>query len=323
MSAEIFHTLEEARGRFGPCALAIGNFDGVHIGHRALIGEAVRCAQKNGFTPAVLTFDPHPTAIVAPDRIPPLICTMEQRFELLAAAGAQRIFVLNFTADLARLSPEEFVSQILVGCLDTKAVFVGDNFRFGYRQTGTPDVFAALGQSYGFSTCFMEPVKFRGCVVSSTAVRTELARGNVMQAARLLGRCYSISGLIVPGRGIGSRKTVPTLNLRPEPQLLVPHGIFVTETFETATGKRWPSVTSCGYNPTFGATDLTVETYLLEALNGSAPDSIEVQFRHFLRREEKYPDAESLRAQIIKDVARSKTYWRRVENLSKPSPSIY
>jgi riboflavin kinase/FMN adenylyltransferase len=248
---------------------------------------------------------------------------MEQRFELLAAAGAGRIFVLNFTADLARLSPEEFVSRILVECLETKAVFVGDNFRFGFRQTGTPDVFAALGQSYGFSTCFLQPVTFRGCVVSSTSIRTELAKGNVVRAGRLLGRCYSLEGPVVSGRGIGSQKTVPTLNLKPEPQLLVPHGIFVTETFEPATGRRWPSVTSCGYNLTFGATDLTVETYLLATLNGSSPESIEVQFRHFLREEETYPDAESLKAQIMKDVARSKVYWRRVENLAKASPSIY
>ncbi len=323
MSVEIFHTLDEARGRFGPCALAIGNFDGVHIGHQALIGETVRCAQRNGFTPAVLTFDPHPTAIVAPNRVPPLICTMEERFRLLGSAGARRIFVLNFTADLARLSPEEFVSHILVDCLDTRAVFVGNNFRFGFRQTGTPEVFAALGNAYGFSTRFLEPVTLRGSVVSSTRVRTELADGNVVQAARLLGRCYSVKGSVVSGRGIGSRKTVPTLNLKPEPQLLVPHGIFVTETFENATSRQWPSVTSCGYNPTFGATDLTVETYLRGTLNGPGPDSIDVQFRHFLRREETYPDAESLKAQIMKDIARSDAYWRHLENLVKASPSIY
>jgi riboflavin kinase / FMN adenylyltransferase len=323
MSAEIYRTVNEARGRFGPCALAIGNFDGVHIGHQTLILEAVRCGQKNGFIPAVLTFDPHPTAVVAPDRVPRLLCTLEERFQLLGSAGAQRIFVLNFTTEIARLSPEEFVSQILVNCLDMKAVFVGDNFRFGFRQTGTPEVFAALGQAYGFSTCFLKPVTFRGCVVSSTGVRTALAQGDVVQAARLLGRCYSVTGPVVSGRGLGSKKTVPTLNLKPARELEIPHGIFVTETVEAATGRRWPSVTSCGYNPTFGATDLTVETYLLEPLNGASPESIQVQFRHFLRQEETYPDAESLKAQIMKDVARSRAYWRHVDNLGKATPSIY
>ncbi len=323
MSVEIFRTLEEARGRFGPCALAIGNFDGVHKGHQALIGEAVRCAQTNGFTPAVLTFDPHPTAVVAPDRIPPLICTLEERLRLIGLAGARRIFILNFTRELAQLSPQEFVSQILVDGLGTKAVFVGDNFRFGYKQTGTPEVFSALGRKYAFSTCFLHPVTFRNKVISSTAVRQALAEDQIVQAARLLGRCYSIGGQVVSGRGIGSKKTVPTLNLKPDSKLLVPHGIFVTETLEVGTGRSWHSVTSCGYNPTFGATDLTVETYLLEPLGETSPKEIAAHFRHFLRREETYPDAESLKRQIMQDVARAEAYWRHVENLRKAAPSIY
>lgn len=323
MTPQIFRTLSEARGRFGPCALSIGNFDGVHIGHQALVGHAVACAQREGLTPAVLTFDPHPTAVVAPERVPPLICTLDERFELLGRAGAKRIFVLNFTPELARLTPEEFVAQILVDVLDVRAVFVGDNFRFGYRQSGTPDVFRALGKSHGFSTCFLEPVRYRGEVVSSTAVRSALHENRVVPAARLLGRCYSIRGTVVSGRGIGSKQTVPTLNLKPAPELLTPHGIFVTETYEPATGRRWPSVTSCGYNPTFGATELTIETYLLRTLFDVSPGEIEVQFRHFLRPEETYPNAEVLKAQIMRDVSRAQAYWRHAEKLGKLVPSIY
>ncbi len=323
MSVEIFRTFDEARGNFGPCALAIGNFDGVHIGHQALIGEAIRLAQDQGLVPAVLTFDPHPTAVVAPDRVPPLICTMGERFRLLGKVGVQRIFVLQFSAELARLTPEEFVSAILVDLLQTKAVFVGDNFRFGYRQSGTTDVFAALGRAYSFATSFLKPIEFRGRVVSSTEIRTDLAADKVVQAARLLGRCYSVEGPVVHGRGIGSRKTVPTLNLKPQTDLVVPPGIFVTETIERETGRRWPSVTSCGYNPTFGATDLTVETYLLDDLLGATPASIEVRFRHFLRPEETYPTAEALRAQILRDVKRAQAYWRHSENFAKLAPSIY
>ncbi len=323
MTPEIFRSLDGTRGRFGPCALAIGNFDGVHIGHQALIAEVVRCAEREGLTPAVLTFDPHPTAVVAPQRVPPLICTLEERFKLLGEAGARRIFVLNFTAEVAHLSPEEFVKDILVGGLDAKAIFVGDNFRFGYQQRGTPDVFRSLGKTYGFSTCFLAPVTFRGAVVSSTEVRDYLRRGAVVQSSRLLGRCYSMSGPVVSGRGIGSRKTVPTLNLRPPPELLALHGIYVTETLEPATGRRWPSVTSCGYNPTFGATELTVETYLLGKLENETPRVLDVRFRHFLRPEQTYPDAETLKTQIMKDVARAEAYWRHSEKLGKLVPSIY
>ncbi len=323
MTPEIFWTREEAAGRFGPCTLAIGNFDGVHIGHQALIGEAVQSAKAMGVAPAVLTFDPHPTAVVAPDRVPPLICTLEERLRLIGAAGAQKVFVLRFTPEIARLSPEDFVSQILAGALETKGIFVGDNFRFGFRQSGTPEVLAALGQQYGFSTRFLKPITLRGKVVSSTAVRSELTKGRVVEAGRLLGRCYSVTGRVVSGRGIGSKKAVPTLNLKPDPELLALHGIFVTETVEPATDRRWPSVTSCGYNPTFGATELTVETYLLDKLSGASPETIEVKFRHFLRREETYPDAETLKAQILKDVARSEAYWRHLENVAKATPSIY
>ena len=160
-------------------------------------------------------------------------------------------------------------------------------------------------------------------MVSSTAIRDELLTGNVVEASRLLGRCYSIKGPVVPGRGIGSRETVPTLNLVPGPELLIPHGIFVTETFEPATNRSWPSVTSCGHNPTFGASGLTVETYLLTPLEGVSPSTIDVQFRHFLRAEETYPDAASLKLQILKDVARAQAYWRHATHLGKATPSIY
>ena len=323
MNAEVYSTLADAKSRFGPCALAIGNFDGVHVGHQKLIAETVACAKEKDLVPAVVTFDPHPTAVVAPERVPPLICPLEERLRLIAAAGAKRIFVLKFTPEISRLSAEEFVSQILIDALDTRAVLVGENFRFGFRQGGTPDVLQSLGHSYGFSTCFLPPVTYRGNVISSTAVRTELTQGRVVRARRLLGRCYSLSGTVISGRGIGSKQTVPTLNLKPAADLLVPHGIYVTETFEPATGRRWPSVTSCGYNPTFGATDLTVESYLLARLEGISPRSIDVQFRHFLRLEQTYSDAESLKVQIMKDVARAEAYWRHARALPNPAPSIY
>ncbi len=323
MTAQVFRSVEEARGGFGPCALAIGNFDGVHIGHQKLIAETVACARRNELIPAVVTFDPHPTAVVAPERVPPLICPLEERLRLIAAAGAQKILVLNFTPEVSRLSPEEFVAQILVDILDTRAVLVGDNFRFGFRQAGTPETLRTLGKSSGFSTSFLQPVMLRGQVISSSAIRNQLQHGRVAQAGRFLGRCYSLAGPVVSGRGIGSKQAVPTLNLKPAPELVVPHGIYVTETVDTLDERRWPSATSCGYNPTFGATTLTVETYLLTPLEDKSPSVIEVRFRHFLRLEQTYPDAQSLKAQIFKDVARSEAYWRHAERFSKAAPSIY
>src|SRR5579863_395713 len=146
MTTRVFRTLDEARGQFAPSALAIGNFDGVHIGHQALLVETKRTANETGATPSVLTFHPHPTAVVAPDRTPPLISTLEQRLELLKAVGVEQILVLPFTSEVAALTPQEFVSQVLVDVLKTKSVFVGQNFRFGHKQAGTPEVLEQLGQ---------------------------------------------------------------------------------------------------------------------------------------------------------------------------------
>lgn len=299
--------------RFGPCALAIGNFDGVHIGHQALARQVVRCGSERGLHPAVLTFDPHPTAVLAPDKVPLQICSREQRIALLKDLGIEKVRVLPFTAELAALSPEQFVQEVLVRQLETKAVFVGENFRFGYRQTGTPEVFRALGNQYGFTTCFLQPVTFRGDVVSSTAIRRHLSEGKVMQAGHLLGRCFSLQGPVVHGHGVGSKQTVPTLNLRPASNQLVPRGVYVSETHEIGGGRRWRSITNAGVRPTFGGEELTVETFLLGPLGGETPGDIRVAFRHFVRPERKFPTAEELKTQIFKDVARANAYWRRVE----------
>jgi riboflavin kinase / FMN adenylyltransferase len=311
------------KDRFGPCALAIGNFDGVHIGHQALVREVVRCASEKHLHPAALTFDPHPTAVLAPDKVPLQICTLQQRINLLRQAGIEKVHVLPFTAELAALSPEEFVAKVLVSELETKAVFVGQNFRFGYRQSGTPEVFQALGAQYGFTTCFLQPVRFRGQIVSSSAIREFLANNKVVQAAHLLGRCFTLQEPVVSGHGIGSKQTVPTLNIRPAASQLVPRGVYVSETHEIGGERRWRSITNAGVRPTFGGDELTVETFLLEPLAGDNPAGIELTFRHFVRPERKFASPEELKSQILKDVGRANAYWRRIDKLARPLPSIY
>lgn len=323
MTARVFRSLTEARGRFGPCALAIGNFDGVHKGHQALLHSAVRFTKTHALRPAVLTFDPHPAAVVAPARLAESICTLGQRIRLLVEEGAACVLVLPFTVEVAHMSPREFVSQILVDALETKAVFVGENFRFGHRQGGTTETLTELGRQFGFEPQFLPPVAVRGEIVSSSAIRRYLANGNAPRAGRLLNRCFFIEGPVVRGRGIGARETVPTLNLRPVPGQIVPRGIFITETAEPGTGRRWPSVTSCGTNPTFGGRDLTIETFLLTPLEGPPPGEIRVAFRHFLRAEENFPSAAALKVQILKDVARAEAYWRRAATFGHPAASLY
>ncbi len=309
----IFRSLDEARGQFPACGLAIGNFDGVHIGHQAVISKAVGWAMQRAVQPAVLTFHPHPATVVAPHRVPGMICPLEERLHLLHAAGAAQIMVLPFTPEVARLTPEAFVSEILVNALNAKAVFVGENFRFGHRQAGNPETLRRLGEQYGFVSHFLPPVTFRGEIVSSSIIRRYLADSRVSRAARLLGRCFSIAGPVVPGRGIGRKETVPTLNLRPAPEQIVPPGIYVSETLEVPTGRHWLSVTSAGTNPTFGGSELTVETYLLDRLEGESPVHIQVRFRRFIRPEREFASAAELKAEILRDVSQAEKYWRRLD----------
>jgi riboflavin kinase / FMN adenylyltransferase len=323
MSSLVFRSLEEASRRFGPCALTIGNFDGVHIGHQVLVAETTAYAKGKNIGTAVLTFDPHPAAIVAPARLPQMICTLEQRLAALSAAGTERILVLPFTSEIARLTPDEFVSQILVHALQTQAVIVGENFRFGYKQAGNPEVLGALGKQHGFVSQFLKPVTFRGEVVSSSLIRRYLAAGNVSRAGRLLGRCFFVDGPIVTGHGIGAKQTVPTLNVRPHAGQLVPPGVYITETVDLLSSRRWPSITNAGIRPTFGGDELTIETFLLSSLEGATPERIQVNFRRFVRPEQKFASPEALKTQILKDVSTARKYWSRLQELAQPAPSIY
>ncbi len=318
MSAASFRTLAEATGRFGPCALAIGNFDGVHIGHQALIGSAVQYAAKRGLTPAALTFDPHPAIIVAPERTPLKLCTLEQRVGLLHQYGAKHVMVLAFTKELSLLSPRSFIDEVLVEALGMRAIFVGENFRFGHKQAGTIETLRDQGSERGFDFHFLKPVVLRGQVVSSSLIRGHVLAGRVDRAGRLLNRCFALSGPVVSGRGIGSRQTVPTLNLRPDPSLATPLGVFITETRDPLSGRRWDSITNVGKRPTFGGEETTIETFLLSPFDGETPQQIDVRFHRFVRQEQAFASPIELKEQIFKDVSRAKAYWRRAGRLVRP-----
>jgi riboflavin kinase/FMN adenylyltransferase len=299
MSARVFRSANEARGQFAPSALAIGNFDGVHLGHQALLAKAKAFAKENEVESSVLTFHPHPTAVVAPDRKPPMICTLDQRLQLLQSYGAEQILVLPFTEEVARLTPAEFVSEILVDVLQVKGVFVGQNFRFGHKQSGRAETLCQLGQQFGFVSHFLVPVTCRGEVVSSSGIREYLKNGKVNRAARLLGRWFYVEGDVVAGRGVGSKQLVPTLNVRPEPQQIVPRGIYATETVDLHRNRRWQSITNVGTSPTFGTNETAIETYLLSPFDGLTPESIRVEFRFWIRWETWFPTVDAFRLKII------------------------
>jgi riboflavin kinase/FMN adenylyltransferase len=317
----VFRSLAELSGDPGPCGLTIGNFDGVHLGHRTLIRQTKQLARNNGWQSCVLTFDPHPTAIVAPERAPQMICSLQERLRLLEEAGADRILVLPFTHEVARMEPDEFIETVIVEGLDARAVVVGQNFHFGRRQAGNPAVLAEAGRKYGFECHFLAPITYRAEIVSSTAVRRHIADGAVSRAGRLLGRCFSITGEVVSGHGVGSKQTVPTLNVKPGAEMIPAHGVYISETEDPSNGRRWPSITNIGKRPTFDGDEVTVETFLLSEFDGKAPEYISVHLRKWVRQERKFPDAPSLRAQILSDVQRANTYWRRLRRVHLPAAS--
>jgi riboflavin kinase / FMN adenylyltransferase len=310
---KIYRSLDETPANFGPSALTIGNFDGVHYGHRRILRRLVQLARSRGWKPSVLTFDPHPTRVVAPDRAPRLMTTVERRTELMREEGIEQALILPFTTELAKLSPEQFVHDILVDRLGARAVLVGDNFRFGHRHAGNVALLAELGRRLGFETEVVPAVACRGRIVSSSGIRGLVESGQVAAAGRLLLRPYAIEGDVVSGRGVGSKQTVPTLNLATGAELIPARGVYVTCTRDLDADRRWNSITNIGYRPTFGASDeLTIETFLLEPLTGETPHRIRVEFLRRVREERKFDSPDALRAQILKDVGAAQRYFRRL-----------
>ena len=309
---KIYHSLAEVPADFGPSALTIGNFDGVHFGHRRILRQLKALAAERGWKPSVLTFDPHPTRVVAPERAPRLMMSPERRAELMQEEGIQQVLILPFTRELALLSPEDFVRRLLVDRLGARAVLVGDNFRFGHRQAGDIRVLTELGQRLGFETVIVPAVACRGRVVSSSGIRELIAAGKVSLAARFLQHPYALEGEVVSGRGVGSRQTVPTLNLATTAELIPARGVYVTRTQDLAGGGHWNSITNVGYRPTFGHSDqLSIETFLLDPLAGAPPSRIRLEFLWRLRDERKFATPEALKAQIFHDVRRAGSYFRR------------
>ncbi len=292
--------------------LAIGNFDGIHLGHQAILQAAVARAREINAIATALTFDPLPQKVLRPESAPLRVSTTEQRLNCFAAMGIEAAVVLPFTHELAKLTPQEFVDQILVRDLHVRAVFVGENFRFGHKQAGNARMLLLLAAERGFDVVIIPHVVYKNEVVSSTIVRREIADGDVAHAARLLGRPFVLSGKVVPGTGTGRRFTFPTLNLAAEQELLPARGVYVTRTLIEGESHTRRSVTNIGVRPTFNGSSLSVETHVLEPLGEVSPARIEVQFWKRLREEKKFSGPEELRAQIAQDIARADKFFTRL-----------
>ena len=293
----------------GPVALTIGNFDGVHLGHRAMLERLKRSAAQRGLPVAVMTFEPHPREFFAPDHAPARLSSLREKLEVLAAAGVERTYVCRFNYDLARTPPEAFVERVLVQGLAVRWLLVGDDFRFGARRGGDVGLLKALATRHAYEVESMQSVMVAGQRVSSTAIREALAAGRLEPAAQWLGRPYSISGRVVHGDHIGRKLGFPTANVRMRRNRPPLCGIFAVRVRGLAA-KPLPGAASLGVRPTVDARGVpTLEVHLLDFDRDIYGTHVCVEFLHKLRDEQRFPDLETLRRQIADDVDDTRRFF--------------
>lgn len=304
---KLFRSLDEVPDGFGPSAVTIGKFDGVHTGHRAVIGRLREVAAERGLTSTVITFDRNPLEVLAPDKCPLALVSVEQKLDLLAGTGVDATLLVAFDRALAELEPEEFVHRILVDRLHAQAVLVGSDFRFGHRGAGDVDLLRRLGEKYGFTVHLIDDVRpEHGRRVSSTWIRELLADGDVAHAGELLGHVPTLRGVVVHGAKRGRELGFPTANLSPESEGLIPaDGVYAG--WLTDAGVRYPAAISVGNNPTFeGVPQKQVEAYVLDRDLDLYDHHVDISFVQRIRGMVAYSGIEPLIAQIAADVAEAR-----------------
>ncbi len=309
---DVIHFPEDPRpSRWLHPVLALGNFDGVHRGHRKILDRVGRVAGERGATSVVMTFDPHPPRVVRPDKAPPLLMTKAQKLEAIADAGVQGAAIVRFTPDLSRWDPEMFVRTVLVDWLHVAEVWVGANFLFGRDRSGNFSILRLLGSRYGFKAEKIDPVRYKDFVVSSTRIRRLVSEGRVDEAGALLGHQYCLDGSVMRGDQRGRTLGFPTANLCSENELLPPHGVYATTTRINEVVHA--SVTNVGTRPTVDASGRTVvETHIFNLDRDLYGQSIRVGFVQRLRDERAFESLEQLRTQINADCQRARVLFGRL-----------
>ena len=306
----LFHSVAEIPSGYGPSVAAIGNFDGVHLGHQEILSAVVAEARSVCARALAITFDPHPDQFLRPAEAPRLLTPISERLRLLSFTGIDAVVVLPFDAALASLPAREFARGILVDALGVRGVHEGGNFRFGHRAEAGVAELEAFGAEFGFAVHVHSPVRAHGLEVSSSAIRERVAAGDVTRARWMLGRPFAVRSTQARGRGIGTRLLVPTVNLAAYDGLLPAFGVYVTRL--TVGGRRFQAVTNVGNRPTFGEASFAVESHILdfEPMELGEETPIELEFLLRLRGEIEWPSPEALKAQIFGDIARAKRYFR-------------
>ncbi len=287
--------------------IALGNFDGVHEGHRAILDFVIKKAKGSNLTSVLLTFSPHPETILGKKRVQ-LIQTIDQRLEEIRKFNLDVVLIIPFDKTFSRLTAQEFIQKILINLLKAKIVVVGRNFRFGHNRKGDSRLLNRLASRYDFQVFSLPSVTKDGSTVSSSLIRSLLQEGQVKKANVLLGRPYEISGEVIRGQARGKSIGYPTANIQTANEIL-PRGVFVTKVGIDA--KMWPSVTNIGQRPTFGHQKIIIESYILGFDRDLYGKNITIQFLQKIREEKKFTSPQDLSDQIRKDIETASRYFQR------------
>ncbi|MDQ6624085.1 MAG: bifunctional riboflavin kinase/FAD synthetase [Verrucomicrobiota bacterium] len=300
---EVLRSIPDLRRLPGPVFAAIGVFDGVHLGHQAVISTSARHARETGGTPVVITFDPHPMKVLRPADAPHLLTATQHKIALIRDLGVEHLLVIHFDREFASTPPETFVRQLLEQARPLREICVGHEWSFGKNRAGNLELLKKLGAEHDFDVVGIKPVEMNGTVVSSTAIRAAVEEGNFARAAEMLGREYTILGTVKRGAQLGRELGFPTANLSAHSEQFPPNGVYVAEAW--LEGARYRGVANLGYRPTIESAkpERLLELHLFDLDREIYGEDVEVRFVRYLRPEEKFKNLDELKAQIARDVA--------------------
>lgn len=297
--------LENVKQKLPYPVLTLGNFDGVHLGHQSIFRMLMERAREKNGTSVVYTFVPHPLRVIAPERAPRLLTTYKDKIKLIEEIGVDVVICTNFTRDFANISAEDFVKEILCKRLGVKEIFIGANYLFGKSRKGSPELLKRLGKECGFTVTVIEEIKIQNSTLSSSRIRTLIAKGKVDEAAKYLGRLYSVEGIVVEGAKRGkSLLNTPTANLLTANELLPKDGVYAVTV--DVNGQMYGGATNIGYNPTFEDKKFSFETHLMDFSGELLGKTLRVYFVKRIRDEMKFSGIEELGTQMKKDIEKIK-----------------
>lgn len=313
--------LHNLRPRHRGCVLTVGNYDGFHLGHQAVLARLREVGGELGLPAALLTFEPMPREFFDPKGAPPRLASLREKVEDAAVFGLERLICARFDRRFAAMPPEAFVRDLLVGGLGARYLLVGEDFRFGRDRAGDVAMLTGLGRELGFETASL-PAVFEGDErVSSTRVRTALAEGEPEVAARLLGRPYRISGRVCRGERLGRTLGIPTANLRLTRKPAPRFGVYAVETV-LEDGRVLPGAANLGVRPTVNGRDCLLEVHLLDYAGDLYGNHLAVRFRHFLRPEARFDDVETMRVQMVDDIERTRSLLAAPDNTKEAKADV-